>query len=174
MYNAGKGHDFLAVELVGGHINYVLNLGYGAIMIKDRSPEPLNDNKWHTVQIGRPSKYKHNLLVDHHLASQSSRGEDVHLDLDGILFLGDFHEFDIFHQNPILYWAFFWIHFLFPSGGVRLNMYGKLPRQIVSRFGYQGCLASLDLNGEAADPINNALVPSDFVNEGCEGRLFWN
>ena len=49
-------------------------------------------------------------------------------------------------------------------------MYGKLPRQIVSSFGYQGCLASLELNGEAADPINNALIPSDFVNDGCEGE----
>ena len=56
------------------------------------------------------------------------------------------------------------------TGGVRDSMYGKLPRQIVSTFGYQGCLASLEFNGEAADPINNALIPSDFVNEGCEGN----
>ena len=50
-------------------------------------------------------------------------------------------------------------------------MYGKLPRGIVSKFGYQGCLASLDLNGEAADPVKNVLVPSQHVSEGCEGNI---
>ena len=112
MFNAGKGHDFLAVELVNGHINYILNLGYGATILKDSCPGPLNDNKWHTVHIARyclirsincrhkrhrlrlifsrrPSKYKHNLLVDHHLSSANSRGDDIHLDLNGILFLGE-------------------------------------------------------------------------------------
>jgi neurexin len=34
MYNAGKDQDFLAIELVNGHIHYVLNLGYGIIAIK--------------------------------------------------------------------------------------------------------------------------------------------
>ena len=53
MFNAGKGHDFVAVELVNGHINYILNLGYGPIVIKDSCPGPLNDNQWHTVQIAR-------------------------------------------------------------------------------------------------------------------------
>ena len=53
MFNSGKGHDFVAVELVNGHINYILNLGYGPIVIKDSCPGPLNDNQWHTVQIAR-------------------------------------------------------------------------------------------------------------------------
>ena len=55
-------------------------------------------------------------------------------------------------------------------GGVRSTMYGKLPNKVLSTFGYQGCLASIDLNGEAADPINNALIPSSLVAEGCEGK----
>ena len=49
-------------------------------------------------------------------------------------------------------------------------MYGKLPQEIVSTFGYQGCIASLDLNGEAANPMRKALVPSEHVTEGCEGK----
>ena len=27
MYNAGRGKDFMAIELVGGHVHYVFNLG---------------------------------------------------------------------------------------------------------------------------------------------------
>ncbi len=92
MYNAGRGgQDFFAVELVNGHIHYVFNLGYGSISIKDNAPKALNDNEWHSVTIGRPSKYKHTLLVDSHLAAANSRGENLHLDLDGILFLGKDH-----------------------------------------------------------------------------------
>ena len=49
-------------------------------------------------------------------------------------------------------------------------MYGKLPSEILSNVGFQGCLASLELNDEAADPINNALVPSEYVSNGCDGE----
>jgi hypothetical protein len=49
-------------------------------------------------------------------------------------------------------------------------MYGKLPSEILSNLGFQGCLASIELNGEAADPIHNALVPSEYVSNGCEGK----
>ena len=52
-------------------------------------------------------------------------------------------------------------------------MYGKLPTEIVSKFGYQGCLASLDVNGEAVNPVKNVLVPSQHVSEGCEGNNLW-
>ena len=73
---------------------------------------------------------------------------------------------------------FWWIYcpikklsfLLHSSGGVRTSMYGKLPAEIVSTKGYQGCLASLDLGGEAADPLNNAVVPSSLVEEGCDGK----
>ena len=75
MYNAGKGQDFIAVEIVNGHIHYVFNLGYGSISIKDNCPHNLNDNQWHSVTVGRPSKFKHTLLVDSHLAAANSRQE---------------------------------------------------------------------------------------------------
>ena len=90
MYNAGKAEyqDFFAVELVNGHIHYILNLGSGVITLKDNCTEALNDNKWHTVHIGRPAKFYHNLVVDHRRATKPTRGGDTHLDLDGILFLG--------------------------------------------------------------------------------------
>ena len=90
MFNAGKGKDFLAVELTRGHVHYVFNLGYSTVSVRDRAPRPLNDNRWHSVSIGRPSMYSHTLLVDEqHLATANTRGDNLHLDLDGILFLGE-------------------------------------------------------------------------------------
>lgn len=89
LFNAGKASDFIAVELINGRLHYTLNLGYGPISIKDNAPGSLSDNKWHRVIIGRPSRYKHTLMVDGHIATASTRGDNYHLDLDGILFLGE-------------------------------------------------------------------------------------
>ncbi len=113
-YNVGKASDFIALELVNGRLHYTLNLGYGPISIKDNAQvtftqdllDPmyeyiillistqtnLSDNKWHTVIIGRPSRYRHTLMVDGHIATATTRGDNYHLDLDGILFLGMFYE----------------------------------------------------------------------------------
>ena len=50
-------------------------------------------------------------------------------------------------------------------------MYYDLPRQIQSKYGFEGCLASLDLNGESPDTTLDALVPSPLVVPGCEGKF---
>ena len=55
-------------------------------------------------------------------------------------------------------------------GGVPENMYdNNLPKVLQSRYGFVGCLASLDLGGEALNPTADALVPSNMVVAGCEG-----
>lgn len=61
--------------------------------------------------------------------------------------------------------------FLLSVGGVRKDMYNFLPRQMQSRHGFEGCLASLDLNGESPDTTLDALVPSPLVVPGCEGEV---
>ena len=89
MYNGGHDKDFFAIELVNGHIHYTVNLGYAAISIKDSSPRPLNDNRWHSVSVSRLSMFKHSLVIDDKYAAfESARGKHVHLDLNGALFLG--------------------------------------------------------------------------------------
>ncbi len=68
---------------------FCVNPSYGPISIKDNAPgDTLADNKWHRVIIGRPSRYKHTLMVDGHLSTSRTSGDNYHLDLDGILFLG--------------------------------------------------------------------------------------
>ena len=84
----GKASDFIAVELNNDKLHYILNLGYGPINIKDSSDVKLSDNKWHEVSIGRPSRYHHTLMVDGKITTQNTQGDNYHLDLDGILFLG--------------------------------------------------------------------------------------
>ncbi|XP_043461803.1 neurexin-3b isoform X3 [Leptopilina heterotoma] len=139
-FNAGRERDFIAVELVNGHITYVFDLGDGPVKIRDTSKSKLNDSKWHAVSIGRPAPKRHTLAVDDHVTAANSQGSNENLDLDGILYIG----------------------------GVEKSQYAQLPKHISSRHGFEGCLASLDLSGESPDLISDAVVPSSLVESGCE------
>ncbi|XP_076392461.1 neurexin 1 isoform X2 [Megachile rotundata] len=139
LFNAGRERDFIAVELVDGHIHYVFDLGDGPVKVRDNSRSRLNDGKWHAVSIGRPAPKRHTLAVDDHVTAVNSRGSNENLDLDGILHIG----------------------------GVEKTQYGQLPEQILSKHGFKGCLASLDLSGESINLISDAVVPSSLVEHGC-------
>ena len=98
LYNAGKGQDFIAVELVNGHIHYVINLGDGPIRIRDNARNSLNDNRWHSVTIGRPGPKQHTLMVDDSISTVMSQGGNDNLDLNGILYLGKPVETDVVQE----------------------------------------------------------------------------
>lgn len=50
-------------------------------------------------------------------------------------------------------------------------MYNSLPEKISSRNGFQGCLASLDLNGVRPNILDSAHRVYSSVVKGCEGKL---
>uniref|UniRef100_W5L097 Neurexin 3b n=1 Tax=Astyanax mexicanus TaxID=7994 RepID=W5L097_ASTMX len=140
LFNSGDGSDFIAVELVKGYIHYVFDLGNGPSLLKGNSDSPLNDNQWHSVVITRDTTNTHSLKVDTKSVSQVVNGAK-NLDLKGDLFVA----------------------------GLGPNMYQNLPKLVVSREGFQGCLASVDLNGRLPDLINDALFSSGQIEHGCEG-----
>lgn len=92
LYNGGKGHDFIAVELVNGHIHYLFNLGDKTIRIRDNAKSGLNDNKWHSVSIGRPRVKQHTLQVDDTFVIVTNTGHHENLDLNNLLYIGIFIE----------------------------------------------------------------------------------
>ncbi|KAJ3607044.1 hypothetical protein NHX12_026559 [Muraenolepis orangiensis] len=139
LFNSGDGNDFIAVELVKGFIHYVFDLGNGPSLLKGNSDNQLNDNLWHNVVITRDATNTHTLKVDSKSVTQNVNGAK-NLDLKGDLFIG----------------------------GLGPNMYQSLPKLVVSREGFQGCLASVDLNGRLPDLINDALFRSGQVERGCE------
>lgn len=57
--------------------------------------------------------------------------------------------------------------------GLAQGMYSNLPKLVASRDGFQGCLASVDLNGRLPDLINDALHRSGQIERGCEGTAFF-
>lgn len=60
-FNGGRRSDFIAVELVNGHIHYIFDLGDGPITLRDKSRVHMNDNRWHSVSIRRPGPKTHTL-----------------------------------------------------------------------------------------------------------------
>ncbi|XP_055668528.1 neurexin 3 isoform X20 [Falco peregrinus] len=140
LFNSGDGNDFIAVELVKGYIHYVFDLGNGPNVIKGNSDRPLNDNQWHNVVITRDNSNTHSLKVDTKVVTQVINGAK-NLDLKGDLYIA----------------------------GLAQGMYSNLPKLVASRDGFQGCLASVDLNGRLPDLINDALHRSGQIERGCEG-----
>ncbi|XP_073790842.1 neurexin-2-beta isoform X9 [Danio rerio] len=139
LFNSGDGSDFIVIELVKGYIHYVFDLGNGPSLMKGNSDKPLNDNQWHNVMVSRDDSNVHTLKIDSRTVTQHSNGAR-NLDLKGELYIG----------------------------GVGKSMYNSLPKLIASRDGYQGCLASVDLNGRLSDLIADALHRVGQVERGCE------
>ena len=53
IFNSGQKTDFLAIELVDGHVHLVFNIGVRTIELKDNYPSKVNNNQWHGVTITR-------------------------------------------------------------------------------------------------------------------------
>ncbi|XP_034148084.1 neurexin 1a isoform X12 [Esox lucius] len=140
LYNSGDGNDFIVVELVKGYLHYVSDLGNGAHLIKGNSNSPLNDNHWHNVLISRDTNNLHTVKIDTKVTTQTTMGAK-NLDLKGDLYVG----------------------------GVAKEMYRDLPKLVHSREGFQGCLATVDLNGRLPDLLADALATTGQVERGCEG-----
>uniref|UniRef100_H2UYC2 Neurexin 1b n=1 Tax=Takifugu rubripes TaxID=31033 RepID=H2UYC2_TAKRU len=140
LFNSGDGNDFIVVELVKGYLHYVSDLGNGAHLIKGNSNKPLNDNNWHNVIISRDTNNLHTVKIDTKVTTQTTTGAK-NLDLKGNLYVG----------------------------GVAKEMYKDLPKLVHAKEGFQGCLASVDLNGRLPDLMSDALDCVGQIERGCEG-----
>ncbi|XP_069501152.1 neurexin-2-beta isoform X6 [Ambystoma mexicanum] len=140
LFNSGNGNDFIVVELVKGYIHYVFDLGNGPSLMKGNSDKPVNDNHWHNVIVSRDTNNVHTLKIDSRTVTQHSNGAR-NLDLKGELYIG----------------------------GLSKNMFNTLPKLVASRDGFQGCLASVDLNGRLPDLLADALHRVGQVERGCDG-----
>lgn len=161
--------DFLAVELSGGYIRYVFDVGSGprAILQSNRTTvdggpagRPVNDNAWHDVSISRPTVSRHVVRVDG-VASEDTLPDSrsVHFDLRA----------DDLHIGGVARRMFAGGGGLGGGGGG-----GRLPRQVRSKDGFQGCLASVELDGERWRLAQTRVeIPEEYVDlilEGCDGE----
>ncbi|KPP76980.1 neurexin-1-like, partial [Scleropages formosus] len=136
---------YYTMHLFFQYLHYVWDLGNGAHLIKGNSNKPLNDNHWHNVMISRDGNNLHTVKIDTKVTTQTSTGAK-NLDLKGALGSGN----------------------LF-IGGVAKEVYRDLPKLVHAKEGFQGCLASVDLNGRLPDLLSDALACVGQIERGCEG-----
>lgn len=146
-YSEGT-EDFICIELVNGHVRYVYNVGSGVRVVRSTLSSPVNDNKWHDVGILRPALHQHILRVDGSATFDNLPDSgSVHFDTDSVLYIG---------------------------GMKNAHAYTGLPEQVRSRTGFQGCMASFDLNGDSRHMLerDSHLPPQhhDSIVEGCQGN----
>ncbi|KAG7277466.1 hypothetical protein CRUP_010614 [Coryphaenoides rupestris] len=103
------------------------------------SNKPLNDNHWHNVIISRDTNNLHTVKIDTKITTQTTSGAK-NLDLKGDLYIG----------------------------GVAKEMFKDLPKLVHAKEGFQGCLASVDLNGRLPDLMSDALDCVGQIERGCE------
>ncbi|XP_022103696.1 neurexin-1-like isoform X2 [Acanthaster planci] len=134
--------DFLAIELVDGFIYYTFNLGGGAKTLRGNSRERLNDNRWHEVGISHDSRDRQVLKVDSRSARSRSTMDANHFDFTENLFVGGKETFEF------------------------------LPEKVQATQGYQGCLASLEINGRHEDLMETAVSMElkEELTRGCEDK----
>jgi hypothetical protein len=149
LFNPGENGDFLSVQLVDGQIVYAFSLGKGIHELKSRVRHKLNDNKWHLVSIWRSTRTNHELTVDS-LLYKHSLVDEKHLlfNLAESLSLGGLKNDDLYESL-------------------------KTKGHIFSSHGFQGCLASIEINGQIPvfDQVwENENKMKGNISKGCGGN----
>ncbi len=140
--------DFMALELMNGQVHFTFDVGSGARVVKLKDNVVVNDNAWHKIMVSRPTLGKHLLRVDEKVElDHLPDNSAIHFDMNGVFYVG----------------------------GVQKSMYDHLPKKIHSAQGFQGCVGSLDLNGDSRDILERqgSDIPDNYredVVAGCEGR----
>lgn len=101
MYFGTSSHDFLAMELSGGHLRYIYDVGIGVRLLRSNLRNPVNNNEWHDVAIYWRSLSEHLLRIDDTTLS------------------------DVLPQSN-----FFELQGELYVGGVGMNMYHALPKKV--------------------------------------------
>ena len=149
MHNPGNNGDFLSVELVDGQIIYTFSLGKAIYELKSNVRKKLNDNKWHSVSIWRSTRTSHELTVDS-LLYKHTLVDEKHLLfnlIDNLNFGG-----------------------LKEPGSYEIL---RSKKRIRSSHGFQGCLASIELNGQIPN-FDHVWTDENKMNgnisKGCGGK----
>ncbi|GMT09081.1 hypothetical protein PFISCL1PPCAC_378, partial [Pristionchus fissidentatus] len=115
------GSDYVAFELIDGHLFLVLNLGSGAVRLQTTAHRLTEGHNWHSVQLERQGRNGH-VIVDNIKTDFSTPGVSANLIIDDPVFLG----------------------------GVPANSNLQFPSSVWSiglRKGFVGCIKNVRFNG---------------------------
>ncbi|GMR58619.1 hypothetical protein PMAYCL1PPCAC_28814 [Pristionchus mayeri] len=81
------GDDYVAFELIDGHLFLVLNLGSGAVRLQTTAHRLTEGHAWHSVQLERQGRNGH-VIVDNIKTDFSTPGVSANLIIDDPVYLG--------------------------------------------------------------------------------------
>lgn len=143
LYSRGRLGDFIAVELVNGYIHFSLDDGTGPRVIAATTPNKLNDNNWHLVQIKQIGERVFQVHVDGTMTElQLARGRN-RVELGENMYVG----------------------------GISDDELETLPSLVASKSGFSGCIATFRVNGYLIDILDRAISSSRFVTPGCTSKF---
>lgn len=125
--NNGTHRDYIALELLDGHVYFLINLGSSPVKVKATSKR-IDDSHWHTITVRRSGRTGQ-IVLDDTVSDFVSPGASNQLDLADTLYLGGFprHTGNRLTYTPPELWS--------ASLG----------------FGYIGCVKDLFLNDRIVD-----------------------
>lgn len=139
-FRRGKESRFMALELSDGVLRFVFELGGGLKVLESERVNSLSDRKWHEVTIKRFDRQKFAMKID---------------DNKELLI-------DIGSSTPPLYE----LEASFVIGGLPDDQL-KMAKENLGNKGFIGCLASLEINNDAANLHSNMLSVCPTVQHGC-------
>ncbi|RMZ99228.1 neurexin-1a-like isoform X9 [Brachionus plicatilis] len=137
LFGRGKQFRFVALEMRTGRLRFVFDLGAGLKQVL--SPHILNDKNWHEVTIHRLDRQNLALKIDDYRQLSVDTGTSS----PGVSELE-----------------------AFTIGGL-VPGHQKFEPHVLTTQGFTGCLASVELNGHAADFYSNRLNMCASVQQGC-------
>ncbi|KAF8571540.1 hypothetical protein P879_00183 [Paragonimus westermani] len=144
LFNAGSfGVDFIAFDLKAARLRLLFDMGSG-LQTFQLSDLPLNDSRWHTVELLRNNVSQNVLLsmMDKNQKTESaSKIHVVHGDRSKNFDLAD---------------ALF-------VGGIPDTVYLQWREKLEQRYGFQGCLANLSVNDRPAQDLIALSHQSQFT-----------
>ncbi|XP_076459006.1 uncharacterized protein LOC143292527 isoform X2 [Babylonia areolata] len=140
LFSSGRNREYLVVELFEGKLYIQFYTGADR-PLRATAEQIVNDGKWHTVTIRRSSGDQRQFLVTVDGVTSSVSYAGAGLDLQGPLYIGGAPE-DLLQEDYI-------------KNGV------------LSRTGFRGCLASMDLSGQVPDLSKFAQQQGITIYDSC-------
>lgn len=146
LFNKGTGGKFIGIEMVDGYMRFAFNNGYKNSVTLLNSGSKLNDNRWHTFEVKEvkegSSRY-YEIRID---GTRNPKRIPIvgvgSLDLIGPLYIGGLSE-AMFRDQTV-------------------------SNFLLSKQGFLGCMASVDLNG-ATPNLQLFASTTSLMSSGCVG-----
>ncbi|KAG7257129.1 hypothetical protein CRUP_007886, partial [Coryphaenoides rupestris] len=157
LLNRGDGNDFIVVELIDTKVTTQTTMGAKNLDLKGQMAGDHTQLEFHNIETGIVTEKRFMPAVPSNFI-----GHLQGLALNGMPYIdlcknGDI---DYCELNAVIGYK---------SIVADPEMYRELPKLVHSREGFQGCLATVDLNGRLPDLLADALATTGQVERGCEG-----